>query len=302
MTDQLRSLRVFLAVADQQGFAPAARRLGMSTSAVSRYVADLERFYGAQLFHRTTRQVVLTDAGTRLRARATPLVEELDALSNEMSDLSEVPRGHLRLSAPPGFGGAAIAPCLPALLKKFPELSAELDLSVRFVDLLGEGYDAAIRAAPLPDSDLACRKLAELPRVLCAAPDFLARIPAPSTPRDLQSLDCIAWRSPSAATYWPFLDETGRRFEVPVYGRFSTTTSAAEREAARAGLGVALMPASFIAEDFAKGSLVPVLEQARPAPLEIYLVWPPQKLLSVKLRALIDHLVEELAKPGVTFY
>lgn len=301
--DELRALRVFLAVTEAGGFAPAARRIGLSTSAVSRLVAELEDHYRAQLLNRTTRRVALTEAGQRLRARAATLVEEADALAGEMAELAAAPRGHLRLSAPPGFGGAAIAPCLPRLLSRFPELSLELDLSVRMVDLIGEGYDAAIRTGPLPDSGLACRRLAAIPRRLCAAPALLARLPPLDDPRQLSGVDCIAWRSPAAPTYWPFLGTDGDRFEVPVYGRFSTTTSAAEREAARAGLGVGLFPASFVAEDLARGLLQPVeLAGGHPEALEVYLVWPAQKLPGIKLRALIDHLVEALAQPDVRYY
>ncbi len=292
--DMLRSMRVFLEVAKHGGFAPAARALVMSTTAVSRHVADLERELGTGLFRRTTRSVSLTDAGLIYRDRIAPLVEETEAVIEEMRGLGQEPRGHIRLAAPPGFGAAVVAPLLIDFMKRWPEVTLDLELSVHMVDPVRDGFDAAVRSGPLRDSGLTARKISEVALVACATPEFLRSVPPITAPADLAEVDCIVWREGYGKMPWKFRQD-GKLIEVLAKGRFSSSSVVSERQATMAGLGVALLPRLFVARDLESGRLCEVLPGAEP--LTIYIVWPSQRFESPKLRALIDHLVEGLAGP-----
>ncbi len=289
-----RSMGVFLEVAKQGGFAAAARALVMSTTAVSRHVADLEQELGTALFRRTTRSVSLTDAGLIYRDRIRPLLEETEAVMEEMRGLGQEPRGHLRLAASPGFGTAVVGPLLVDFLNRWPAITLDLELSVHLVDPVRDGFDAAVRSGPLRDSGLTTRKLSEVALVACASPEFVERTRPITAPQDLAEVDCIVWREGYGKMPWSFRQD-GRLVQVLAKGRFSSSSVISERQAALAGLGVALLPHLFVAGDLEAGRLREVLPGAEP--LTINLVWPAQRFESPKLRALIDHLVDGLAGP-----
>ena len=293
--DQLAAMRVFIAVAEENGFAPAARRLGLSTSAVSRHVADLEAHFSAALLHRTTRRLRLTEAGARLLPRAAALMEELGAIEEEVRDLSATPKGRLRISASPTFGDYVLAPIAAEFVRAYPEIKFELELSHRLVDVVAEGFDAVLRAGPPRGSDLMSRRIAEARYTLCASPAYLASAPPLKRPEDLTRHSCIHWVYYDAPARWRFADGP-EWIEVDIGGRFVAASSIAEREAARRGLGVALLSPVLIEEDLKAGRLVEVLPEFPAKPFAITMLWPNGRSTPLKLRVFIDFLTQALHK------
>lgn len=288
---------VFVAVIDQGGFAPAARALGMSASAVSRHIQELEQALGAQLLRRTTRRLSLTEAGERYLPSAREILANIRDLHDEIASLHETPRGRLRITASHGFGDYTLSPITARFAAKYPELSLEIDHTNRVVDLVAEGYDAGVRSGHLRDSSLLSRRIAELDFVCCASPKYLAERGAPERPEDLARHDCVHWRWRDGTMTWRFYERGAANpppVEVLVRGRFLVSGVLAEREGARAGLGVALLPPAQIAEDFAEGRLVPLLENFEPEKEPISIVWPGGGQTPRKLRVFIDFVVAEI--------
>lgn len=287
------AMKTFVAVAEQNGFAPAARVLGLSTSAVSRHVQELEQEVGAQLLLRTTRRLSLTEAGELYLPRARAALRQIGELHEEIASLSATPRGRLRVTASPGFGDYLLAPLMARFALAYPELTLEMDFTERVVDLVAEGYDAGVRAGRLADSTLNGRRIAELPYVVCASPGYVARRGAPQRPEELAEHDCVHWRWRGGAMIWRFLDGA-RRIDVPVTGRFLVTSVVAEREGARAGLGVAVLPPAHAEADIRAGRLVRLLEDYPPEPEPITIVWPAAAVTPRKLRVFIDFLAQHI--------
>lgn len=291
----LSAMSVFVAVAEQGGFAPAARILGMSPTAVSRHVQELERALGAQLLRRTTRRLSLTEAGERYLPTARRVLTEVRELHEEIASLNETPRGRLRVTATPGFGEYFLAPLAARFAAAYPELSLEMDFVERVVDLVAEGYDAGVRSGDLRDSTLRSKRLTEMRYVTCASPAYLERFGAPERPEDLTRHACVHWRWRSGAIVWRFIDGD-EIISVPVTGRFIVSSYTAEREGALAGLGIALLPPFQIEEDARAGRLVKVLEAFEPVPERISIVWPAAATMPRKLRVFIDYMTEEITR------
>lgn len=294
--DRLTAMRVFVRVAEHGGFAAAARSLGLSTSAVSRHVAELEAHLGTALLRRTTRRVGLTEAGTRYLPRAAALLDGIETLDAEIAALETTPRGTLRLSVPPGLGDALVAPVFAPFLARYPEIALELDITEREVDLVAEGYDAALRAGALPDSALIARRLPDIAFVACASPDYCARRGTPRRPEELAAHDCLPWHRRHAPQVWVFLDGD-RRIELTVTGRYTSNSGETQAGAARAGLGVALLPPFAVRDDLAAGRLRRLLEGFAIEPLPFALVRPPGPPEPRRLRVFTDFLVATLAAP-----
>lgn len=293
--DQLTAMRVFIAVAEAGGFAPAARTLGMSTSAVSRHVAELESHLATALLHRTTRRLSLTEAGAAYLSRAGCLIDELSALDAEMAAYSSEPSGRLRISASPTFGDFVLAPIAAEFAKAYPRVRLELEFTERLVDVVAEGYDAVLRAGKLRDSSLRSRKLFDLEMVPCASPEYLAERGEPQHPSDLAHHDCVHWRWRDPSMIWSFRKD-GEVIDVEVTGRFLVYSLMGEREGARAGLGVALLSPFLIEDDLRSGRLVRILKGFERVSHPITLLWPPGPRTPRKLRVFIDFLVEALHK------
>ena len=291
--DMFTAMTVFIAVAEEQGFAPAARRLGMSTSSVSRHIADLEAHLATPLLHRTTRRLSLTETGERYLPRAVALLEELSSLNIDVGDMATEPRGRLRITSSPTFGDYFLAPIVTSFAKAYPEISLSMDFTERMVDIVAEGYDAAVRAGCLSDSSLKSRKLAEHRFTACASPEYLRQIGPLNRPEDLTRADCIHWRLRAASMIWSFRDGE-ERIDVPVSGRFLANSSLAELEGARAGLGIAMLSPATAAADLASGKLVEVLPEFEPEPSPINIVWPAARSMPHKLRVFIDFVAQAL--------
>ena len=291
--DRLAALEAFAKVAETQSFSEAARRLRSSKSAVSRHVAALEASLGARLFHRTTRSLTLTEAGRDYFARASRILADLDEADASVSQLQAAPRGRLRVNAPMSFGFLHLAPALGDFLARYPEVELDVTLSDRFVDLVDEGVDVAVRIGSLTDSSLVARRLAGIRRVLCASPDYLARHGVPQTPDDLKSHDCLSNTNITITREWRFIrPDDGAPWPVEVKGRMIANSGDLLRVAALHGHGFVHLPTFIVGDDLRAGTLVSVLEPYVAQDLTLNAVYPTARHLSPKVRAFVDFLAE----------
>lgn len=297
--DRLTSMRVFRAVVEEGAFAGAARKLRLSKAAVSKHVAALEAALDTRLLHRTTRSLGLTPEGSAYLERAASLLDELDALERELREGQDAPRGALRVTAPVSYGLARLSPALPSFLEANPEVKVELVLTDRFVDVVEERIDVAIRVAvALPDSSLIARRLTVSPRMLVASPAYLARR-APTSPAELADHPCLRYTRVRDAEAWTFAHPDGRRETVEVDGPLDVDSSLAMRGALLAGVGLTLVAEFVVADDLARGELVPCLAPWTAEPATVYAVYPARRHLSAKVRAFLDFAASTAsARPG----
>ncbi len=287
--DNLAAMAVFARVVEDRSFTQAADALGRSKSAVSKAVSRLEDRLGARLLNRTTRRLSLTEAGTAYYERAAHILAEAAEADSAVSALQDEPRGTLRINAPMSFGQRHLAPAIGAFLKRYPELRLDITLADRFVDLIGEGYDVAIRIAALPDSSLVAAKLAPNRRVVCASPDYLARAGAPQHPQDLLDHNCFGYAYQATGNIWRFAGPHGPT-AVRVAGTLTANNGELLKAAMAEGLGLALVPTFSIVEELSSGSLVIVLPDYIDIETSVYAVYPHSRHLSVKVRAFVDFL------------
>ena len=286
MRYKLDDIATFVQAVEAGSLSAAARRLGLSKSVVSKRVGDLEAALGAALLQRTPRRVVPTDAGTAYYQRARAILAELDHAAEAAAGPTGALRGSLRIAAPMSFGQVHLGPALFPLAQRHPELELAIDLDDRFVDLVGEGYDLGIRIGRLADSTLVARKLTTSRILLCASPDYLARAGTPRTIDDLAGHAHIGYANRPAATL-PMADGPMRPLGRP---RLLVNNGELAREAALAGLGLAVLPSFIAAEALRAGRLVPVLCQAPLAHAAVSAILPPTRHRSAKVRAVLDHL------------
>lgn len=297
MAERFAGLDVFVQVIDAGNFSAAARRLGMTPSAVSKQIGALENRLGARLLNRTTRRLSLTDTGAALLDRARPALRALQEAEDAVAALYAAPRGRLRVNMPASFGEAHVAPVLPGFLKRFPEVTLEVGQTDRFVDLVAEGVDVAIRVAELRDSSLIARRLAPLRRVICAAPAYLERHGAPEWPEDLTAHNCLTFVERTHQIGWQF-QEAGKRRTVPVSGTLTTNSFRTLSGAAVEGIGIANLSNYRIVEELKDGRLVALLTRYEVEPSSVYAVYPANRHLSPTVRAFIDYLVETIGQPS----
>ena len=289
--DRLDAMTAFVAVADLQGFAPAARKLRLSPSAVTRLVAALEDRVGARLLQRTTRSVTLTDVGARYLERARRILADVEEAEHSAQAERAQPAGKLVVSAPVGFGRLHVTPLISAWLQRYPEVAGELRLTDRVVNLVEDGVDCAIRIGHLPDSSLVARAVGDMRRIVVASPAYLAARGTPKTPQALVSHDTIQFGALSAAPEWRFV-EAGREIRVALAPRFTTNVADAAIWHAEQDGGLTRVLAYQAADALAAGRLKVVLKKFEPPPLPIHIVYPTSRLLSAKVRSFIDVVTE----------
>lgn len=289
--DRLEAMTAFVAVADLRGFAPAARKLGVSPSAVTRLVAALEERLGARLLQRTTRSVMLTDVGARYLVRARQILADVVEAEDVAQAERMQPTGRLVVTAPVGFGRIHVTPLMSAYLQRYPEVAGELRLSNRIVNLIDDGVDAAVRIGHLADSSLVARHLGHMRRIVVAAPDYLARRGTPATPQDVAVHDTIQFGNAAAAPEWRFLVD-GQDIGVTHAPRFTTNIADAAIWHAERGGGLTCVLAYQAADALAAGRLTTVLASFEHPALPIHIVYPTSRLLSAKVRAFVDLAVE----------
>ena len=293
--DRLAAIEAFVKVAETHSFSAAARRLRRSKSLVSRQVAALETELGTRLFHRTTRSMALTEAGRSYFERTSRILSDLDDANRSMSQLQSAPRGRLRVSAPMSFGFLHLAPALADFLARYLEVEVDITLNDRFVDLVEEGFDVAVRIGSLEDSSLVARKLTPIRRVVCASPAYLEARGVPATPDELRTHDCVWNTNVPMARDWGFIKSDGRSWPVEVRGRMTTNNGDTLRIAAINGLGLVSLPTFIVGSDLHAGTLVAVLENFIAQDMTLNAVYPHSRHLSPTVRAFVDFLAERFA-------
>ena len=285
--DRIDAMQAFVAVADLQGFAPAAGKLGLSPSGVTRLIAALEERLGARLLQRTTRSVTLTDIGRRYLERARRILADVEEAEGSAQDERTRPSGRLVVSAPVGFGRLHVSPVMSAYLKRYPEVSAELRLADRMVNLVEDGIDLAVRIGHLADSSLVARQVGEMRRIVVASSGYLKQHGEPNTPEAIASHETIQFGAMTASPDWRFV-EHGREIRVACTPRFTTNSADAAIQYAEQGGGLTRVLAYQAADAIKGGRLRVVLAQFEQPPLPIHIVYPTSRLLSAKVRAFID--------------
>ncbi|SCZ01150.1 LysR family transcriptional regulator [Microvirga guangxiensis] len=294
--DRFTALQVFRHAAELNGFAEAGRRLGLSPAAVSKNIAELEAHVGTRLIHRTTRRMALTEEG---RIYLEHVVRGLDALSEAdetLSPLRKEPSGTLRVSAPMTVTLTQLSASIPRFLSRYPQITLDLHLDDRRVDLIREGFDLAIRGSDsLEDSSLIARKLTVMSHVLCAAPAYFEARGRPKSPSDLRSHECIRFSLSGHADVWEF-HKDGRTERIPVSARYSVTSSLAVRDALREGFGLGLIPFPYVGGDLREGRLQCTLEDWSTVETTLYAVYPSRQHLAPKIHVFLDFLTEEFSR------
>ncbi len=288
--DTLTRMRAFISVVEAEGFSAAARKIGRSKALLSKYVRELEDELGVLLLNRTTRQFSLTEAGHAYFSRAAEIVREVDNLSDSIRETSGDVKGRIKLSAPRTLGDAELGQCLIEFIIAHPDIVLDIRLDDRFVDLVEEGFDMAIRITRMEDSSLIARRLCDFSISYCASPGFLERHGTPERPQDLARMPCIIDTNGRWHSNWPFRSPDGDSFNVAVTGPIEVNSPLATRAAAISGLGVAPLPDFIAADAIGDGRLVRVLNDWVPQGAGIFAVYPHRRYLPAKIRVLVDFL------------
>jgi DNA-binding transcriptional LysR family regulator len=292
MSDRLQELAVFVRAAESGSFSRAGRELGLSQPSVSRIIGELEARLGATLLLRTTRRIAVTDAGALFLDRARTILADIEDAEDAARGLDSL-RGLIRLAIPVTYGTRRIIPLLPKFLAAHPLLQVEMSVVDARQDLIVEGADVAIRVGELDDSAFGARKLETLPRMLVASPAYLKARGTPKTPADLASHDCIFGPGNFGRDSWSFT-RNGSEISVNVRGRIHTNSGPGAFASVMAGLGIAMVSSVMAGDEVKAGTLVPLLRGYRLPPVDVHAVFPSGLRPSVKVRALVDYLVQEL--------
>lgn len=289
--DRIDAMQAFITVADLRGFAPAARKLGLSPPGVTRLIAALEDRLGARLLQRTTRSVTLTDVGARYLERARRILGDVEEAEGAVEGERTRPGGRLVVSAPVGFGRLHVSPLMSAYLLRYPEVSGELRLSDQMINLVEDGVDLAIRIGHLADSSLVARHVGEMRRIVVASPGYLKARGEPGAPGAVASHETIQFAGMGAVPDWRFVEQ-GRDIRIACTPRFTTNSADAAIQHAERDGGLTRVMAYQADAALRAGRLKIVLANFEQPPLPIHVVYPTSRLLSAKVRSFIDLVVE----------
>lgn len=294
--DKLDAMQAFVKVVTLGSYAGAGRDLGLTRSAVSKAVMELEQILGARLLDRTTRRVGPTEAGLAYYERCMDILARVEETEMQVSRLHDEPKGVLKINAPMSFGALYLGSAIAAFMTAYPDLRIELSLNDRFVDPIEEGVDVTIRIASLADSSFIARKLAPARRVLVAAPAYFAARGRPQHPDDLARHRCLNYGHTTTLQRWQ-LTAAGETVSVPINAVLCSNNGNILHAAALAGHGIALLPTFLVGPDIRAGRLETALDDHPPLELGIYALYPPNRYLAAKTRLLIDFLVERFGEP-----
>jgi DNA-binding transcriptional LysR family regulator len=290
--DTLTGMAVFAQVVEAQSFSKAAQKLGLSRSAVSKHVAALEDRLGVVLLNRTTRRLSLTGPGASFYEHCVRLVADAEEAERAVTQFQVEPKGTIRVNAPMDFGRQHIAPWLAEFLGRYPELTVDVTLNDRIIDLIEEGYDLAVRVGRLADSSLIARRLAPVHLIVAASPSYLQRHGTPQTPADLARHNCLLYTYMPNPAVWTLEQPGGGRLQVPVKGSLRSNNGGLLREAAVAGVGIVPAPDFMVGDDLRAGRLVPILCDWRQPASAVHAVYPQNRFVPAKVRALVDFLAQ----------
>ena len=296
--DRLTEMEAFASVVDNGGFTEAARKLGVSKSAISKHVASLEARLGARLLDRTTRRVSPTEIGLAYYDRATQVLDEAAVADAMVTSLQSEPTGTLRLSAAIDFGAQHLPGALSGFLKKYPDLHVHMVLDNRPVDLLSDRFDAALRIGNLSDSSLRARKLTTMRMAMVASPAYLAEHGAPGRIDDLTQHNLLHYSTEPSDTFWRIKSPSGETRQIRVGGRLTVNDGLSLLQSAEAGLGISYLPSFLYYKSVAEGRLVKVLPDLPVDERNVQIVYQPGQFIQPKLRVFIDYLVEYFRTKG----
>jgi len=291
--DRLQTMSVFVAVAEEAGFAPAARRLNISPPSITRAVSDLEIRLGARLLHRTTRSVKLTEAGHRYLADCRRILSDVEEADRHAGGIHSAPKGLVSITASLNFGRVAVMPILLDLLDRYPDISVSTLLVDRVTHLVDEGIDVAVRIAELADSSMMAVRVGSVRRVLCASPDYLDRCGRPQQLSDLADHDFINFVNMTRAGDWAFYED-GELRNIKLSSRLNSNSSDVTMAAAITGRGIARALSYAIIPHVNSGALEIILEAFEPPALPVHVVHKEPGHTSARVRAVVDHLVHHL--------
>jgi len=292
--DRLEAMSVFAAIVDGGSLSAAGRRLGVPLATVSRKLADLEAHLKTRLITRSTRKLVLTDAGRDYLAACRQILEQVDEAERAASGAYAKVKGQLVIAAPIVFGRLHVVPVAAAFLEQHPEVDIQLRLGDRNVNLIEEHVDVALRIGTLPDSNLVATQVGAIRRVVCASPDYLHRFGIPRSPDDLANHRCISFDGLDAVTAWTFVGDDGEKRPVAIHSRLTVSTADAAIAASALGLGLTRVLSYQVADALSDGRLVRVLADDEPPAVPASLIYPGQGRLPMKTRAFIDFAVGRL--------
>jgi DNA-binding transcriptional LysR family regulator len=285
-------MQVFAKIAEAGSFAEAARRLRIAPATVTKHVQALEKRIGARLINRDTRRVQLTEAGVLYWRRCQALLSELAQVENEAAGLGQLPRGRLRLTAGDGFGTSELQPAVLEFMEVYPDITVDLELTTRYIDLIKEEFDVAVRTSGAPlDGAVVARRIASSRLITCAAPSYLALYGAPRNPSDLESHACLVYTGTRWGNDWPFTrgDET-RKVRVPA--RLQTNSNLALCHAAKRGAGITIQPSFNVWKELRSGELELVLDEWHVGELDVHVVFPHRQYMPAKVRVFVDFLAQ----------
>jgi DNA-binding transcriptional LysR family regulator len=294
--DRFQALQVFSQVVETGSFSAAAARLGLSATATSRYVAELEAHLQTRLLNRTTRRVSLTETGRAFYERAVQLLADLGEAEQEAQRAAIVPRGTIKLTTSVNFGVRHVAPAIAAFLAAHAGVRFDVSLSDRIVDLVEEGFDLGVRIGAPGSDNIVARKLGETRLLPCASPAYLQAHGAPQMPEDLASHNCFTYEYVAPRNLWRFRDAAGAERAVRVSGNLHSNNGDLLAEVAAQGAGIVFEPAFIVGPELRAGRLVPLLQEFVAPPMAIYAVYPSRKHLSAKVRLFVDFLVTRFSQ------
>jgi DNA-binding transcriptional LysR family regulator len=288
--DKLTALRVFQSIVREGSFVAAARRVGLSPAAVSKNIAELEAELGLRLFNRTTRRLSLTEAGEVYADRTERILENLEEADRMLLHMAGEVSGRLRVAAPVTLGLLILSPIVPTFLRQHPGLTLDLHLDERRVDIIGEGFDVALRGGPaVEDSRLIARRIGTLNYTICATPDYLERKGWPRRPEEMAAHDFVQFSLPDALQPWT-CERGSERIVVPVSARYAVNSSLAVRDALRDGLGLGRIPELYVRKDLKEGRLVEVLPEWSIGSFDLFALYPSRRHVAPKVSAFVTLL------------
>ncbi len=290
--DRFENMNAFVRVVEAGSISAAADRMNVAKSMVSRRLKELEEHLGVELFHRTTRQMNLTDSGRAFYQQSVRILDDILEAEHATSQIHGALKGSLKIALPLSFGLMHLGPAINEFLQAHPEITFDLDFNDRQVDILTEGFDLAIRIATLPDSSLIARRLSPIQAMMCASPSYLERMGTPQSPQELIKHRCLVYNLISNFENWNLYDTENQLIKTKIAPYLKASNGEFLRDAAVDGLGIILMPTFIVYKEIERGALIPLLTQYKPSPLAAYAIYPQTRHLSQRVRAFVDFLVK----------